>query len=93
VIARHDSSIIDGAWSPDGRSVATGDFAGTLDLWDVASGRLLASRQLEAPHWPVAPHASIRSLEFSPDGHRLVAGADTSTTLWDSAGLRFIAGL
>ena len=37
------------AWRsrPDGKTLATGDWQGTLRLWDVPGKRLLASRQVE----------------------------------------------
>jgi WD40 repeat protein len=67
------------AISPDGRLLATGDKVGHIVVWDVESGRSLAT--LEAPElytWdPVQRLHSIggiRSLAFSPDGKTLAAG-------------------
>lgn len=65
--------------SADGTLVATGDKLGHLVVWDLASGRSLAT--LEAPTlytWdPVQRRHSIggaRALAFSPDGSLLAAG-------------------
>jgi WD40 repeat protein len=61
------------AFSPDGRMLATGVTNGSVNLWDLASGRV--ARQL-------AGHSSwVLSVAFSPDGRMLAAG----NTLWDVA--------
>ena len=67
------------AISRDGRLLATGDKVGHINVWDLESGRSLAT--LEAPElytWdPVQRRHSIggiRSLAFSPDGKSLAAG-------------------
>lgn len=56
------------AFSPDGRTVASGDGGGVVKLWDVAVGEELLTLE---------PHAGpVRSIEFSPDGKTLASGAD-----------------
>jgi WD40 repeat protein len=67
------------ALSADGRHLATGDKVGHVNIWELESGRQLAS--LEAPvlyTWdPVQRRHSIggiRALAFSPDGSRLAVG-------------------
>jgi WD40 repeat protein len=67
------------ALSADGRHLATGDKVGQVHIWELESGRKLAS--LEAPvfyTWdPVQRRHSIggiRALAFSPDGSRLAVG-------------------
>ena len=67
------------AISPDGKLVATGDKVGHVVVWEVATGRSVAT--MEAPTlytWdPVQRRHSIggiRALAFSPDGNLLAAG-------------------
>ncbi len=69
------------AVSPDGRRLATGSPEQLVRVWDISSGRLVAS----SPERVRFLHA----LAFSPDG-ALVAYSDErgSVFLWDTGGLR-----
>ena len=73
---RGPASIVAGsdsvAFSPDGKSVVAGSHYGTLNLWDVASGRTLRTF--------VDDGAQVTSVAFSPDGKILVSGSETP---WD----------
>ncbi len=73
------------AFSPDGRHLATADKVGHVVVWDVESGRELAS--VEAPElytWdPVQRRHSIggiRSVAFSPDGTQVAVGGSAKIT-------------
>jgi WD40 repeat protein len=55
------------AFSPDGRTLATGSMDATTRLWDVSSGKEI--RQLKGNF------GSIYSVAFSPDGSRIATGA------------------
>jgi WD40 repeat protein len=55
------------AFSPDGRTLASASRAETMELWDVASKKSLAT--LETKPW-------IEELAFSPDGKILAAGCN-----------------
>ncbi len=55
------------AWSADGRTIAASDFAGSVVLWNAASGKVRA-------HWKVDGERRVQSLAFSPDGKWLAAG-------------------
>ena len=66
------------AFSPDGRTVASGDAGGSIILWDL--GRPAEVRKLEG-HLD-----SITGLAFSPDGLRLASGGDDALVkLWDTS--------
>ena len=73
------------AFSPDGKTLAVGGqnnantpsgprYSGVLELWNVTSGKLIASL-------PTAANVSVDSVAFSPDGKTLaVGGASYNTT-------------
>ncbi len=62
------------AFSPNGKSLATGD--GIIRLWDVETGALLLSLE--------GHHNDVNDLAFSRDGALLASGSDDDTiALWD----------
>ena len=72
------------AFSADGATLAAGDVAGQIQLWNVTTAEEIAS---------FTGHTSrIRSLAFSPDGRLLASGCWSGRThLWDLATLARVA--
>ena len=73
----HNGSVNRIAFSPDGRTLASGGgmFDGTIRLWDVSTGENI--RTLSVPE-------GVASLSFSPDGNTLASRSGAGTMLlWE----------
>ena len=63
------------AFSPDGKSLLLGSFAGSASLWDLGTRRSTATL--------VGHIAEVHSVAFAPDGTPLVTGGREGALLWD----------
>src|SRR5262249_23120661 len=73
----HEKPVTAMAFSPDGRTLASGSEDGTIRLWELASGKDIS--QLKGQ-----PFAA-RSLAFSSNGKPLAGAESTGYRLWDVA--------
>ncbi|WP_084763412.1 NACHT and WD repeat domain-containing protein, partial [[Scytonema hofmanni] UTEX B 1581] len=74
----HSELVISVAFSPDGKTLASGSADKTIKLWDVATGKISQT---------LTGHSKwVNSVAFSPDGKTLASGsADKTIKLWDVA--------
>ena len=70
--------------SPDGRSIATGDFSDLVQIWDAATGDPIGP--------PIVQENIVWSIAYSPDGTRLAVGTHrqraeghAGVRIWDLA--------
>jgi WD40 repeat protein len=82
VLSGHQDAVLTGAFSPDGRRIATIGSDGTTIIWDSANGEPLLS--LPGTTEP-SDAIGIQRLAYSPDGSILATGDRELVRLWDTA--------
>ncbi len=79
----HTAAVFSIAFSPDGKTIASGSLDSTIRLWDVATSKHL--------HTLIGHTSDIQSVSFSPDGQTLASGSsDKTIRLWDVATSRHL---
>jgi WD40 repeat protein len=94
VLGNQGEEMLAVAFSPDGKTLASGDLKGVVRLWDVASQKPRHDFQAKNGRW-------VSSLHFAGDSNALlvtegddlhrqhsVEGGPVSTRLWDVAGAK-----
>jgi WD40 repeat protein len=85
--ASHTKPILSVAFHPSGSQLATSSADGTAKVWDIATGQELFSLEGHLdPNKSVNFVDELNTVEFSPDGSRLVtASYDRTAKIWDAA--------
>ncbi len=81
---RHDREVTSVAFSPSGKTVVIGSRDGTVQWWEITTGKHLP---------PSMKHGEyVTSVVFSPDGKTVLTGSDDKTAqLWDAVSRKPIA--
>jgi WD40 repeat protein len=75
ILTRHTEPVYSVAFSPDGRTLASGSADKTVKMWSVGDGKLIDSLM---GHMDI-----VMSVAFSPDGQTLASGSyDGTVRLW-----------
>ncbi|MDE5117776.1 MAG: serine/threonine protein kinase, partial [Trichodesmium sp. St2_bin2_1] len=68
-------------FSPDGDTLASGDFGGTIKLWQINTGGLIGT---------LKGHSSLVNLTFDPRGKTLISASfDDTIKVWRFSPSRF----
>ncbi|KJE93430.1 WD repeat domain-containing protein [Capsaspora owczarzaki ATCC 30864] len=74
----HSRTVRAVAWSPDGRSIASGSFDFTVCIWDKSSGEFDCTATLEGHE------SEVKGVAFAPAGNVLAScSRDKSVWIWD----------
>jgi TolB-like protein len=86
VLQGHADIVLNAAFSPDGRRIATASSDSNGRIWDAATGQEIAALQGHADR--------VLSVAFSSDGRRIVtASDDNSARIWDAKTGQQVAAL
>ena len=79
----HQTEVAALAFSPDGKTLASGDASGMIKLWDLTTGKeLVLGKGREREN--TCEGTAVLCLAFSPDGKTLASsGNDDAIRLWD----------
>ncbi len=100
----HESAVFSAQFSPDGQRVVTASVDRTARVWKVQSGKLLATLQetgvlVNSPQLPSVEVAlrrisNMNSVQFSPDGERIVTGSfDKTARVWEAQSGKLLVAL
>jgi len=76
-LTKHTDQVLDLAFSPDGRRIATAGVDRSVIIWNATTGAVLKTL--------IGHTHAVNGVEFSPDGRLLAtAGHDQTVRLWDA---------
>lgn len=76
-LLRHESSVLNAQFSPDGTRILTVSDDHNVRVWDATTGKTVGE--------PLR-HGWVKSAQFSPDGTRIVTASDDYTArVWEAA--------
>jgi hypothetical protein len=78
VYREHEGTVYSVAWSPNGKTLASGSHDQRVKLWEAATGKLLTTLKGHAD--------TVEGVAWSPDGKTLASGSrDQTVKLWEAA--------
>ncbi len=75
----HSGRVYSGAWSPDGKRIASGSIDGTVQVWDAADGGHVYTYR--------GHHGLVFTVAWSPDGKRIASAdgpSNNTAQVWDA---------
>jgi WD40 repeat protein len=82
----HKGWVYCAAFSPDGKTLATGGADGTIRLWDVEAAKEKSCIEEGAPRGPAGPTRGVFAVAFTSDGKTLIAAVRWCTGSVDRGG-------
>jgi WD40 repeat protein len=80
------SGNVSAKFSSDGKSIVTASGGKTAKIWDAATGKLFHSLEHQYDD-------NVHSVQFSPDGKRIVTGSYDNAKIWDASSGKLLHSL
>src|SRR6202043_335993 len=73
----HTGSVSSVAFSPNGRTIASGSYDKSVKIWDAGTGQLLRTLTGDTD--------AVSAVAFLPNGKRIISGSfDRTIIIWDA---------
>lgn len=87
-LTEHLSGVFELAFSPGGDMLATGCYDGTFKIWDLPQDLEATAKPLVSRFTGTGYREGFNSLQFSPDGQRLMVSSSLKVEMWNLATLK-----